>query len=186
MRWFHPVVGAYVNTSNSRSQAVLRYNVPVAEPSDAFSLKVDGDNAPGRDCARKRIRACSAYILPDGESNMAVIEVNLISGFIPVKDDLKAVVRRNPKVIKRYEVDGSKVSFYIEEFTAEEVCVAFNILREVEVENTKPGTVVVYDYYEPDFAVSTVSRRPAIYLDTLSFLLCHLILTIIRCITRES
>ncbi|XP_070001311.1 alpha-2-macroglobulin-like protein 1 [Penaeus vannamei] len=141
-------------------QAVLRYNVPVAEPSDAFSLKVDGDNAPGRDCARKRIRACSAYILPDGESNMAVIEVNLISGFIPVKDDLKAVVRRNPKVIKRYEVDGSKVSFYIEEFTAEEVCVAFNILREVEVENTKPGTVVVYDYYEPDFAVSTTYAFP--------------------------
>nr|ADT91769.1 alpha 2-macroglobulin [Penaeus indicus] len=145
-------------------QAELRYNVPVAEPSDAFSLKVDGGNAPGRDCARKRIRACSAYILiveyieyssSDGEWNMAVIEVNLISGFIPVKDDLKAVVRRNPKVIKRYEVDGSKVSFYIEEFTAEEVCVAFNILREVEVENTKPGTVVVYDYYEPDFAVST-------------------------------
>lgn len=141
-------------------QAVLRYNIPNAEPSDAFSLKVDADNAPGRECNRKRIRACSAYLLPDGESNMAVIEVNLISGFIPVKDDLKAVLWRNPTVVKRYEVDGSKVSFYIEEFTAEEVCVTFNILREVKVENTKPGTVVVYDYYEPEFAVSTTYAFP--------------------------
>ncbi|XP_063601516.1 alpha-2-macroglobulin-like protein 1 [Penaeus indicus] len=141
-------------------QAVLRYNVPNAEPSDAFSLKVDADNAPRRDCKRKRIRACAAYLLPDGESNMAVIEVNLISGFIPVKDDLRAVLWRNPKVVKRYEVDGSKVSFYIEEFTAEEVCVTFNVLREVKVENVKPGTVVVYDYYEPEFAVSATYAFP--------------------------
>ncbi|XP_063596598.1 alpha-1-inhibitor 3-like [Penaeus indicus] len=135
-------------------QAVLRYNVPEAEPSDAFSLRVQAVNDPRGGCVEKRLEACSAYLLPDGRSNMAVIEVNLVSGFIPSKDDLKEVVRRNPKVVKRYEVDGSKVTFYIEEFTAQEVCVSFRITRDVEIEDAKPGSVVVYDYYQPEFSVS--------------------------------
>ncbi|XP_063596596.1 alpha-2-macroglobulin-like protein 1 [Penaeus indicus] len=135
-------------------QAVLRYNVPEAEPSDAFSLRVHAVNDPRGGCVEKRLEACSAYLLPDGRSNMAVIEVNLVSGFIPRKDDLKEVVRRNPKVVKRSEVDGSKVTFYIEEFTAQEVCVSFRATREVEVEGAKPGSVGVYDYYQPEFSVS--------------------------------
>ncbi|XP_047485551.1 alpha-1-inhibitor 3-like isoform X2 [Penaeus chinensis] len=136
-------------------QAVLRYNVPEAEPSDAFSLRVQAINDPRGGCVEKRLEACSAYLLPDGKSNMAVIEVNLVSGFIPGKDDLKEVVRRNPKVVKRYEVDGSKVTFYMDEFTTgEEVCVSFRVTREVEVEDAQPGTVVVYDYYQPEFSVS--------------------------------
>ncbi|ROT84366.1 alpha2 macroglobulin isoform 3 [Penaeus vannamei] len=93
-------------------QAVLRYNVPEAEPSDAFSLRVRPINDPRGGCVEKRLEACAAYLLPDGKSNMAVIEVNLVSGFIPEKDDLKAAVSRNPEVVKRYEVDGSKVTFY--------------------------------------------------------------------------
>lgn len=106
---------------------------------------------------------------------MAVIEVNLVSGFIPLKDDLKAVVRQNHKVVKRYEVDGSKVSFYIDEFTAEEVCVSFGIQRAVKIEDTKPGSVVVYDYYEPDFAVSQVSAlRPL--LPTHEVIICNVAL----------
>ncbi|XP_042884512.1 alpha-1-inhibitor 3-like isoform X2 [Penaeus japonicus] len=144
-------------------QAVLRYNIPEPEASDAFALNVTATNDPSGGCINKRVKACSSYLLPDGKSNMAVIEVNLISGFIPEKEDLKSVVRQNRNVVKRYEVDGSKVSFYIEEFTAgEEVCVSFRISREVEIENTKPGSVVVYDYYQPEFAVSKSYSFPAI------------------------
>ncbi|ROT63906.1 alpha 2 macroglobulin [Penaeus vannamei] len=144
-------------------QAVLRYNIPEPEASDAFALNVTATNDPSGGCVSKRVQACSSYLLPDGKSNMAVIEVNLISGFIPEKEDLKAVVKYNSKVVKRYDVDGSKVSFYIEEFKAgEEVCVSFRISREVEIENTKPGSVVVYDYYQPEFAVSKSYSFPAI------------------------
>lgn len=131
--------------------------MPEAEPSDAFSLRVRPINDPRGGCVEKRIEACAAYLLPDGKSNMAVIEVNLVSGFIPEKDDLKAAVSRNPEVVKRYEVDGSKVTFYIEEFTAQEVCVSFRVVREVEIEDVKPGSVVVYDYYQPEFSISKVS-----------------------------
>lgn len=137
-------------------QSVLRYNIPDPEASDAFSITVNAETERDKLCVTKRITACAAYQLPDGKSNMAVIEVNLVSGYIPEKTDLKEIVKNNIKVIKRYEVDGSKVSFYIEEFTGEDVCVSFRVIREVDIEKAKPGTVVVYDYYQPEFSVSEV------------------------------
>ncbi|ROT65961.1 alpha-2-macroglobulin [Penaeus vannamei] len=142
-------------------QTVFHYNVPEAEPSDAFSLRVHPTNDPDGGCKEKRIEVCVAYLLPDGKSNMAVIAVKPVSGFSPETDDLKAVVRRNPKVVKRYGVDGNIVYFYIDKFTAKEVCVSFRVVREVEVEDAKPGSVVVYDYHEPEFYVSqTFQFRP--------------------------
>lgn len=89
---------------------------------------------------------------------MAVIEVDLVSGYIPVKDDLKKIVSESPGVIKRYEVDGSKVIFYVEEFVADQkVCLRMRVTRVVEVEGAKPGSATVYDYYKPEFSVSKVS-----------------------------
>ncbi|XP_071524073.1 alpha-1-inhibitor 3-like [Panulirus ornatus] len=142
-------------------QSVLRYNIPEPEPSDAFTLTVNTKTEQDKACVTKRISACVSYLLPDGKSNMAVIEVNLVSGYIPEKVDLKQIVENNIKVIKKYEVDGSKVSFYIEEFTAEEVCVSFRVIREVDIENAKPGTVVVYDYYQPEFSINENYKLPS-------------------------
>lgn len=141
-------------------QAVLRYNIPEPEPSDAFSVNVNTQTVRDKNCVTKQVTACASYLLEDAKSNMAVIEVNLISGYIPEKSDLKNLVKENSKVIKRYEIDGSKLSFYIQEFTAEEVCVNFRVLREVTVENVKPGSVVVYDYYQPEFSISKSFTLP--------------------------
>ncbi|KAK8391913.1 hypothetical protein O3P69_017494 [Scylla paramamosain] len=131
-------------------QAVLRYNIPEEDPSTAFSLTTTTETARDDKCITKRIKACASYTKPDLKSNMAVIEINLVSGYIPDKNDLKQVVGYGTGLIKRYEVDGRKVTFYIDEFSPEELCVAFKVTREVDVENPKPGTVKVYDYYDPD------------------------------------
>lgn len=88
---------------------------------------------------------------------MALIEVNLISGFIPEKADLKQIVGYGAGLIKRYEVDGYKVTFYVDEFSPEDICLTFRMIREIEVEEVKPGTVKVYDYYQPEYSVSKVS-----------------------------
>lgn len=136
----------------------MRYNVEDPEPNEAFSLNVSTSidyDAPK--CNANKIKVCASYLLNDLESNMAVIEVTLVSGYIPEKRDLKRIVGYGTGIIKRYEVDGSKVLFYIDSFTARETCIEFSALREVDVENAKPGTVKVYDYYEPEFHVSEVS-----------------------------
>nr|AEC50080.1 alpha-2-macroglobulin [Pacifastacus leniusculus] len=133
-------------------QAVLRYNIPEAEASDAFDMTVNTNTVPDDKCLTKRITVCASYRLPDGKSNMAVIEVNLVSGYIPEKDDLKKLVKDEVN-IKRYDVDGSKVDFYIEELTANDTCANFRVIRDIEVENVKPGTVRLYDYYQPEFQI---------------------------------
>ncbi|XP_063849335.1 alpha-2-macroglobulin-like [Scylla paramamosain] len=134
-------------------QGVLRYNIPNPEPSDAFDLTVNTITVPDRLCVTKRITACASYRLPDGASNMVVIEVDLISGYIPDKDDLKLLTKQD-KNIRRYEVDGSKINFYINELTVKDTCVNFRVTRTVDVEDVKPGTVVVYDYYQEEFSIS--------------------------------
>lgn len=138
------------------SQGVLRYNIPNPEPSDAFDLTVNTNTVPDRLCVTKRITACASYRLPDSVSNMVVIEVDLISGYIPDKVDLKELLKQD-KNIKRYEVDGSKINFYINELTKKDTCVNFKVTRTVDVEDVKPGTVVVYDYYQEEFSISMVS-----------------------------
>ncbi|KAK4303545.1 hypothetical protein Pmani_024447 [Petrolisthes manimaculis] len=134
-------------------QAVQRYNIPEPEPSDAFTLTVNTITTPDKQCTTKRITACAAYRLPDQKSNMAVIEVDLISGYIPEKQDLKQMLKLDPN-IKRYEVDGSKIHFYMDELLVEDTCVNFRVIRQVDVEDVKPGTVIVYDYYQPEFSIS--------------------------------
>ena len=86
--------------------------------------------------------------------------MNLVSGFVPDKQDLKRVVGYGTGNVKRYEVDGLKVMFYINELTADQTCVNFGVKREMVVDEAKPGTVKVYDYYEPEFTISEVSSIP--------------------------
>ncbi|CAL4154476.1 unnamed protein product, partial [Meganyctiphanes norvegica] len=141
-------------------QAVLRYNVPEPDPSEAFNLTISTKTEPDRKCNTKRIKTCASYLLPDGKSNMAVIEVKLISGYIPEKSDLKQLVGYGSGLIKRYEVDGNLVTFYIDEFSSEDICVDFRVIREIDVEDAKPGTVKVYDYYQTEFSVSKSYTLP--------------------------
>ncbi|CAL4097945.1 unnamed protein product, partial [Meganyctiphanes norvegica] len=137
--------------------AVLRYNVPEPDPSEAFNLTISTKTEPDRNCNTKRIKTCASYLLTDGKSNMAVIEAKLISGYIPEKSDLKELVGNDFGLIKRYEVDGNLVTFYIDEFSSEDICVDFRVIREIDVEDAKPGTIIVYDYYQTEFSVSQVA-----------------------------
>lgn len=135
----------------------MRYNVPDASPSEAFLLTVNTKTVADSKCVTKMIEVCASYQLPDKKSNMAIIEVSLVSGYIPEKADLKQIVGYGTGLIKRYEVDGNKVSFYIDEFSPEDICANFRVIREIDVEDVKPGSVKVYDYYQPKFTVSKVS-----------------------------
>lgn len=142
-------------------QSVLRYNVLQPDPSDTFSLSIHTHTAADRTCTTKWINTCATYLLSDGNSNMAVIAVDLVSGYVPEKDDLKQIVKNSPGVVKRYEVDGNQVQFYIEEFSeGQEVCLRFKVIRLVDVEGAKPGSVSVYDYYQPELTISKTYMLP--------------------------
>ncbi|XP_064091581.1 alpha-2-macroglobulin-like protein 1 [Macrobrachium nipponense] len=123
---------------------VQRYNVPELQESNAFRLSVTPSKVS---CTKYDMKVCATYLLQDGKSNMAVIEVDLETGYSAVKADLQSLV--NQSLIKRHEENDGVISLYLDAVTSSEKCLVFGTTTETRVDNASPGTVSVYDYYEP-------------------------------------
>ncbi|XP_044296930.1 C3 and PZP-like alpha-2-macroglobulin domain-containing protein 8, partial [Varanus komodoensis] len=100
---------------------------------------------------RVTVEACVRWLRP-GSSNMAVLEVPLLSGFQADVGSLEQLLLNPPPGLKRYELSGRKVLFYFDEIPSRCLtCVAFGALRRHLVGQTAPLPARVYDYYEPSF-----------------------------------
>ncbi|XP_051551444.1 C3 and PZP-like alpha-2-macroglobulin domain-containing protein 8 [Myxocyprinus asiaticus] len=100
---------------------------------------------------RVTLEVCTRW-LHAGSSNMAVLEVPLLSGFRADIESLERLLIDKRVGLKRYEVDGRKVLFYFDEIPSQcMTCVTFNAVREYIVGKTAPVPVKIYDYYEPAF-----------------------------------
>nr|DBA23306.1 TPA: hypothetical protein GDO54_014234 [Pyxicephalus adspersus] len=109
-------------------QAVLRYNIPPPRRDTSFSLRAITQSA--RECLEDpvtnfQIQISVNYTGTRERTNMAVIEVKMLSGYIPMKNTVR-------------KVGHSPVNL------------SFMVEQDVEVKDLKPATVKVYDYYETD------------------------------------
>ncbi|XP_022663177.1 ovostatin-like [Varroa destructor] len=92
-----------------------------------------------------RLDVC-AYVLGDEPSGMSVIEVDMITGYAPIKGDLVLLQQRLK--IDRFEILPDRVNLYITEFpVGKKLCYDFRVVQEFTVSNAQPATVSVYDYY---------------------------------------
>ncbi|XP_043217950.1 pregnancy zone protein-like isoform X6 [Amphibalanus amphitrite] len=136
-------------------QAILKYNVKETGPSNALSISVKSKPKPGQtNCLKHVVETCVRYEKP-GESNMAVVEVEMVSGFIPNKGSLKALKENAELELKRWEVSKNKVVFYFDSLDSRRRCLEMVVQREQEVEDVKPARATVYDYYQAEVALST-------------------------------
>ncbi|XP_077496087.1 complement C3-like isoform X2 [Amblyomma americanum] len=95
------------------------------------------------------IEVCSRYIGRE-DSNMAVIEVGLFSGFKPMEKDLEAAREANNSLLAKYEMTEKNVILYFDKIPWESpTCVKFRIERQHVVYNVQSAVVKVYDYYNP-------------------------------------
>ena len=80
-------------------QSSLRYNKVKASGSEAFDLSANsetvslstGETQNDR-CSQQSLSICMRYKLPDEESNMAVLEVVMVTGFVPDKVSLHSLL----------------------------------------------------------------------------------------------
>ncbi|KAH8031821.1 hypothetical protein HPB51_020939 [Rhipicephalus microplus] len=94
------------------------------------------------------IEVCSQYI-GESDSNAAVIEVGLLSGFDPVVEDLDTAINSNLHLYK-YLVTEKKVILYFNQIPREAAsCVQFRTERKHVVHNIQSAAVKVYDYSDP-------------------------------------
>ncbi|XP_077187621.1 C3 and PZP-like alpha-2-macroglobulin domain-containing protein 8 isoform X2 [Paroedura picta] len=130
---------------------------PDKNRSEAFHREAvsgdDDDPASDQDQREYKlaVEACVRW-LHSGSSNMAVLEVPLLSGFQADIESLEQLLMNKQIGLKRYEVDGRKVLFYFDEIPSQcMTCVNFMAFREYIVGKTAPVPIKVYDYYEPAF-----------------------------------
>ncbi|XP_067824744.1 C3 and PZP-like alpha-2-macroglobulin domain-containing protein 8 [Heptranchias perlo] len=115
----------------------------------------DDDDDPASDQDHQEykvtVEACARW-LHSGSSNMAVLEVPLLSGFRADVESLEQLLLGKQIELKRYEMDGRKILFYFDEIPSQcMTCVKFHAFREYIIGKTAPVPVKVYDYYEPAF-----------------------------------
>ncbi|XP_041426755.1 alpha-2-macroglobulin [Xenopus laevis] len=126
-------------------QTVLRYNIPPPRSDATFSVRVETPTP----CSLVPIMSIDIYIEYTGsreKSNMALVEVKMLSGFIPMKSSVKQLV--SSKKIQRSEIQTDMVTLYLNEVGHDSVHLTFMVEQDIVVKDLKPATVKVYDYYE--------------------------------------
>uniref|UniRef100_A0A674IZ61 Alpha-macroglobulin receptor-binding domain-containing protein n=1 Tax=Terrapene triunguis TaxID=2587831 RepID=A0A674IZ61_9SAUR len=125
------VPGNYILEVNGNGcvfvQTTLRYNILLPNKTSGFSLSVQTANASCADSFRAKfdIVLSTSYAGKRNISNMAIIDVKMLSGFVPVSSSLQKVSRKT-------------ISF------------SFSVEQDLPVSNIKPASVLIYDYYETD------------------------------------
>ncbi len=141
------------------AQLVLRYNLPQTEPeAEMFHINVDYDTHQVEVNDRIEIRVEVEFDPPlPIEAGMTVLDISVPTGFAPVEESIQAVAEAEPR-IKRTDVAGRKVIFYIEDMApGDEVVFQFEALASYPVK-AKGVTSQVYAYYKPEWKGETLSQ----------------------------
>ncbi|HEX5505538.1 MAG TPA: alpha-2-macroglobulin family protein [Thermomicrobiales bacterium] len=163
-------VGAALNVASRGrgevlAQLVSRYNLPAAATpaSSAFQLDVQysADQVAVNDLitvtatVRFTPRPRSGQAPPEqygqagGNAGMVVLDVAVPTGFAPEQATLDALPRREPK-LKRWDIAGRKVIFYIEDLAPGETLTLAFQARALYPVRAQAVTSQVYAYYQPE------------------------------------
>ncbi|XP_062971829.1 ovostatin homolog 1-like [Cynocephalus volans] len=131
-------------------QTTLRYNILLPKKSSGFSLSVNSANAfcKGLFDMHFDLVISASYHGRRNSSNMAIIDVKMLSGFVPDKSSVQKL-QKDGKV-QKVEIKTTHVFFYLENVTQKEIQFSFSVEQDAPVSNVKPASVQLYDYYETD------------------------------------
>lgn len=133
-------------------QASMKYNIDEAPAGPAFNIRLNAfrSKTMGNDCKRRTLNICASFRGPGGISNMAIVDVKMVTGWIPVTSTLDELVKDESLGIQKYEEDGNIVHIYFDKFDSAGQCFYFDLEQDIEVSDPKKAFIKVYDYYETD------------------------------------
>ncbi len=147
-------------TGDAIAQVVRRYNLPRMENEGedilAIDVTYDTTDVEVNDLVTVSVSLSFNPPLPM-EAGMIVLDVSVPTGFTPVAETVEAAVAAN-KNIKRYDIAGRKVIFYVENMQAGD-----SLSFEFQVQATFPvkakGVVSqAYSYYQPEISGQTLGQ----------------------------
>ncbi|XP_063921503.1 pregnancy zone protein-like isoform X2 [Zophobas morio] len=137
------------------TQAVHSYFVKHITSSESFKLDVEILPLSKIDrCSIATISTCFSYNGTDHQSNMAVLEIDLPTGYEADRTSLYKLVEKDKTTgIKMFEEIQQKIVFYVTKLTSNVVCANFDINEIVTVHSRAKSAAKLYDYYKPEFRV---------------------------------
>ncbi|NXT78497.1 OVOS protein, partial [Zapornia atra] len=132
-------------------QTTLRYNIHLPKKVAGFSLSVQPANASCTSNFPPKfdLVISASYTGNRKASNMAIIDVKMLSGFVPVRSSLKQFQYQN-SVVDRVDIKNNHVLFYLQKVSPKEISFSFSVEQNLPVSNIKPVPVHIYDYYETE------------------------------------
>ncbi|KAI7800412.1 putative alpha-2-macroglobulin-like protein 1, partial [Triplophysa rosa] len=128
-------------------QFALHYNVLPSANSMAFSIITNATSTCRRQYYTVTLALNIRYNGPREETNMVIINVKLLSGF--VLDYLSLQALQQDSRIKLVEQNEGHVMLYLDGMKKEEEkSFTLTLWQNVVVKNLKPAVVTVYDYYK--------------------------------------
>ncbi|XP_004696598.1 CD109 antigen [Echinops telfairi] len=123
------------NSESSRRRRALRNQ-------EAFDLDVAVHDEE-HDGNHLNLSVCTRFLGPGG-SGMALMEVQLLSGFsVPSEGILPS------ETVKKVEHDHGRLNLYLDSVNETQFCVDIPAVRNYKVSNTQDASVSIVDYYEP-------------------------------------
>ncbi len=144
-------------------QVVRRYNLPEADEAPAAQmLKIDVAYDTTEVAVNDIVNVAVSLEfnpLPQldiSEAGMIVLDISVPTGFAAVADSLDALTAQLPN-IKRYDISGRKVIFYVEDMTpGQRIDFDFQAWRLPG--QAKGALATAYAYYQPDIRGETLGE----------------------------
>ncbi|KAK7826261.1 hypothetical protein U0070_021275, partial [Myodes glareolus] len=122
------------------AQTTLKYNVHLEKQESAFALRVQTvpltcDNPEGHNSFQISLEI--SYTGSRPASNMVIVDVKMVSGFIPLKATVRKLERSEH--VSRTEVSTSNVLLYMDQVTNQTLAFSFIIQQDIPVMNLQPA-----------------------------------------------
>ncbi|XP_074525481.1 alpha-1-macroglobulin-like [Halichoeres trimaculatus] len=148
-------------TSCASLQISLHYNIPT--PTDGTTLRVEVqpdalcEGTSGRQ--RLTLKTKSLYFGKESTTNMVILDIKMLSGFVPDPESLKKL--KDDLVVDRVEEEKGHVMVYLTELPKNKpFSHQLELIQELPVQNLKPAVVHIYDYYQPNDQAETQYTYP--------------------------
>ncbi|KAJ7316257.1 hypothetical protein JRQ81_002419 [Phrynocephalus forsythii] len=140
------------------TQTTLKYNVILPASASGFALAVQTRNAScgGGFPPRFDVVVTTSYTGERNISNMAIIDMKLLSGFAA---DQSSLQKLHDKVM-RTESKNDHLFFYLAYVSAKNTTFSLTLEQTHPVSKSKPAQVTIYDYYETDESAQTEYNTP--------------------------
>ncbi len=133
------------------AQVVTRFNIAEAEETEPIikvDVKYDATEVEVNDLVN--VTATVSFNPPEFiESGMVVLDISVPTGFTPVIESIEAAIKAVP-IIKRYDIAGRKVIFYLDEIKAGQTITLTFQVKAVYPVKAKGAVSQAYAYYQPE------------------------------------